>query len=272
MSEHNLNPNDMSKSNMDAMETSASQMSSKMSSSPATPPKAEHLEAKHLEAQHTEDVEDEHNGSEEFQLSNPVDAQDNKNNEDLPPLKGRIEAALFVTNKPLSITDLAELLREDMWAVEDALMELMADMTLRPDSAIELDDTDGYILQLRNEYKPLLEEMMPMELSAGAVRVLSAVAIKGPILQSELVETQGSSVYDYIPELLANRLVSKNRVGRSYRLNVTQRFYEYFKLLGDKSELRTMLSLMENQEKRGGFGPAKRLDEDVAHVGTQALQ
>lgn len=219
---------------------------------------------------------------EEFRLVNPEepDAHDtsgvteelnNQRDEVPPPLKGRIEAALFVTNKPLHITDLAELLHEDMWSVEDALMELMADMTLRPDSAIEIDDTDGYILQLRTEYKPLLEEMMPMELSPGAVRVLSAVAIKGPILQSELVETQGSAVYDYIPELLQNRLVSKNRVGRSYRLNVTQRFYEYFKLLGDKSELRTMLNLMENHEKRGGFGPAQRLEEDTAHLGKQAI-
>lgn len=198
------------------------------------------------------------------------DSSQNKEAEP-PPLKGRIEAALFITNKPLAITDLAELLNEDMWAVEDALMELMGDMTLRPDSAIELDDTDGYILQVRQEFKPLMETMMPMELSAGAVRVLSAVAIKGPILQSELVETQGSSVYDHIPELLANKLVSKNRVGRSYRLNVTQRFYEYFKLLGDKSELRTMLNLMEGRENRES-GHAKRLDANTAHVGEQTVE
>ncbi len=176
-----------------------------------------------------------------------------------PPLKGRVEAALFVTNKPLTITDLVELLSENPFAVEEALLDLMNDFAFREDSALEIGDSDGYILQVREEFRPISDAMMPMELPASALRILSAVAIKGPILQSELVETQGSAVYDAIPELLDRGLVSKNRVGRSYRLNVTQKFNEYFRLVGDKQELRTMVGLLEGDAPERNTGKTIRL-------------
>jgi segregation and condensation protein B len=188
------------------------------------------------------------------------------------PLKGQIEAALFVTNRPLCVAELAEQLRSDPLSVEEALLELMNDYAFRPDTALEIgDDTEGYILQVRQEFQPVAHAMMPMELPASVLRILSAIAIKGPILQSDLVETQGGAVYDAVPELLQRGLISKNRVGRSYRLNVTQKFNEYFKLLGDKQELRTMAGLLEGDVESGmaKSGKAIRL-KDASSEGVDA--
>lgn len=179
----------------------------------------------------------------------------------LTELKGRVEAALFVTNKPLSIADMVELLGTDPYSVEEALMELMNDYAFRPDTALEIGDADGYILQIREEFRTVSDSMMPMELPASSLRILSAIAIKGPILQSELVETQGSAVYDAVPELMERGLVSKNRVGRSYRLNVTQKFNEYFRLVGDKQELRIMVGLLEGDVPERNTGKAIRLTD-----------
>jgi segregation and condensation protein B len=168
---------------------------------------------------------------------------------DGPPLKGMIETVLFVTSQPLSPLDIAQIVEADIDAVEEAIMELMNDYAFRGDSAMEIDDTDGYILQIREEYKFVLDKMVPMELSQGALRTLSAIAIKAPVLQSDLVDMRGSSVYEHIPELLAKKLITKRREGRSYRLNVTKGFYEYFKLVGDKKELQIVMALMGREEK-----------------------
>ncbi len=170
-----------------------------------------------------------------------------------PPLKGMIETVLFVTNKPLQIMEIGELLGADDFEVEEALMELMNDYAFR-DGALEIDDADGYILQVREDYQPVLDKMMPMELTPGALRTLSAIAIKAPVLQSDLVEMRGSQVYDHIPELLARKLVTKKREGRSYRLNVTKNFFEYFKLVGDKKELQVLVSLLGNNDRAEGSG------------------
>jgi len=168
--------------------------------------------------------------------------------QDNVPLKGKVEAALFMTNKPLSIAEISQLLDAGLDDVEEALMALMNDLAFRADSALEIDDTDGYMLQIRSEYQPVMDKMLPMELSQGALKTLSAIAIKAPILQSELVLMRGVAVYDHIPELLAKKLVVKKREGRSYKLNVTQTFYEYFKLKGNKKELEVMMALMGEEE------------------------
>ena len=163
---------------------------------------------------------------------------------EVAPLKGRLEAALFITNHPLQIPELAALAGASCDDVELALMELISDYSFRQDSALEIDDADGYMLQTRDEYRMVTDKMMPMELSQGALRTLSAIAIKGPLLQSELVEFRGASVYDHIPELLAKKLVVKRREGRSYRLKVSPGFYEHFRLRGDKKELAALMRLM----------------------------
>ena len=50
-------------------------------------------------------------------------------------LKGYIEAALFVTHKPMTSSELAELLQVELYAVEEALLELIRDYGFREDSA-----------------------------------------------------------------------------------------------------------------------------------------
>ena len=154
------------------------------------------------------------------------------------PLKGRIEAVLFLTSRPLKLDELATLVEATIFATEDALIELVQDYGFRDDSVLEIDDgAEGYILQLRTEYKPLVNKMIPMDISVASVRTLSVIAIRGPLLQKDLIEMRGSSAYDHIQELLKLKLVHKKREGRSYMVSVTSKFHQHFKLKGDKKEL-----------------------------------
>ncbi len=157
------------------------------------------------------------------------------------PLKARIEAVLFLTGRALTITEIAEKLEEPSDAVEEALLELINDYSCREDSSLEIDDTDGYILQVKEEYESVVNKMVPVELSIGALRTLSAIALHAPLLQSQLIEVRGAAAYDHIKELLLHKLISKRRKDRSFILNVTPKFYEYFKLTGDKEELKEMI-------------------------------
>lgn len=154
------------------------------------------------------------------------------------PLKGRIEAVLFLTSRPLKLDDLAAHVEASIFETEDALIELIQDYGFRDDSVLEIDDgAEGYILQLRADYKPLVNKMIPMDISVASVRTLSVIAIRGPLLQKDLIEMRGSSAYDHIQELLKLKLVHKKREGRSYMVSVTSKFHQHFKLKGDKKDL-----------------------------------
>lgn len=153
-------------------------------------------------------------------------------------LKSRIEAVLFTTARVLQINDIAEILEvEDVEAVEEAMLDLIMDYGTR-DGALEIDDEDGYILQVKEEHMDIVEKLCPVELSKPVLKTLTVIALKEPIRQSVLKEYR-SNAYEHIAELVEKGLVSKTRDknGRSFNISTTPKFAEYFKLKGDLRSL-----------------------------------
>ena len=147
-----------------------------------------------------------------------------------PRLATHIEAILYLKAQPLSIKEISEYAQRDRAEVEEAILELMSDYAHR-DSALEVVETpNGYSLQLRSTYQNLLHHLVPAELGVGALRTLAAIALKTPILQTELIELRGSSAYQQVQELVDLGFVQKRREGRSYWLEVTNTFYQYFEI------------------------------------------
>jgi segregation and condensation protein B len=141
-----------------------------------------------------------------------------------------LEAILYIKAQPLSLEDLADTAGQPLHLVTDALLELMADYAHR-DSALEVVETPaGYSLQLRESYQALVTNLIPTELSVGAQRTLAAIALKSPILQTELIELRGSGAYQHIQDLLAQGFIKRRRQqeGRSYWLEVSDKFHQYF--------------------------------------------
>ena len=157
-------------------------------------------------------------------------------------LKSRVETVLFFTAKAISSQEIAEILGENIDEVEEALLELIMDYSSR-DGALEIDDEDGYILQVREEYIDIVEKLVPVELSQAVMKTLSVIALKEPVRQSYVKDLRGASAYDHIKELLEKGLISRKRDknGRSFNLRTTQKFREYFKLKGDTELLSKLI-------------------------------
>lgn len=159
-------------------------------------------------------------------------------------LKSKIETALFVTAKAMTIEEISQILKEDPIDIESAMLDLIVDYSSRQ-GALEIDDEDGYIIQVRNEYMDIVEKLVPVELKPTVLRTLSVIAIKEPIRQSQLIELRGQSAYDHIQDLLQKGLINrkKDKNGRSYVIKTTSKFAEYFKLKGDTKSLAKILDL-----------------------------
>jgi segregation and condensation protein B len=159
-------------------------------------------------------------------------------------IKGRIETVLFVSGKAVTIEEIAEILKEEPQKIESELLDLILDYSSK-DSALEIDDEDGYIIQVRDEYQDIVEKLVPVELKPAVLKTLSIIAIKQPIRQTQLKELRGAVAYDHIPELIEKGLITrkKDKNGRSYMLKTTPKFGEYFKLKGDTKALSKILDL-----------------------------
>lgn len=144
----------------------------------------------------------------------------------------QIEALLYIKGKPLSILEMGTSLELQPEEIEEALIELMSDYAHR-DSALEIIEGDaGYSLQLKSVYETLLYELIPAELGKGALRTLAAIAIKHPLLQTDLIELRGSSAYQQVATLVEHGFIRKRPQsdGRSYWLEVTDKFHQYFEI------------------------------------------
>ena len=159
-------------------------------------------------------------------------------------LKSRIEAVLFTTAKALSAKEIGEILEADTETVEEALLELIMDYSSR-DGALEIDDENGYILQVKEEHMDIVEKLCPVELKPPVLKTLTVIALKEPIRQSYLKELRGSNAYEHVQELLEKGLISrhKDKNGRSYNIKTTPKFAEYFKLKGDVRALVKTLNI-----------------------------
>lgn len=156
-------------------------------------------------------------------------------------LKSKIEAVLFVTAKAMQPTEISEILKVPVEDVESALLDLMFDYSSR-EGALEIDDEDGYILQVKAEHLDIVEKLCPVDLKPAVVKTLTVIALKEPIRQTELKEIR-SNAYEHIQELIEKGLISrtKDKNGRSYNLKTTPKFAEYFKLKGDAKTLAKLL-------------------------------
>lgn len=150
----------------------------------------------------------------------------------MPRIAITIEAILFLKGQPVSLAEIVEIAKCDRSEAKEAIIELMSDYAHR-DSALEiLETTKGYSLQLKEEFANLTQTLIPAELGVGALRTLAAIALKGGIAQPDLIELRGSGAYQHVQELVELGFVKKRKQAdsRSYWLQVTDKFHQYFQL------------------------------------------
>ena len=156
-------------------------------------------------------------------------------------LKSRIEAVLFVTGRAVQLDEIAKILDVEEQEIEDAMLSLIVDYSSR-DGALEIDDENGYIIQVKDDYMDIVEKLCPVDISNAVLKTLTVIALKEPIRQAELKELRGSTTYEHVTELVEKGLISRKRDknGRSYNLKTTPKFAEYFKLKGNSEILSKM--------------------------------
>lgn len=145
-------------------------------------------------------------------------------------LTNKIEAILYLKGEPLTLAQIALYAECQRSEANKAILELMSDYSHRETALEIVETTVGYSLQLRPSFQPLVQSLLPAELSLSLLRTLAAIALKEPILQTELINLRGSSAYQHVQELTNLGFIKKRPSGRSCELYVTEKFHQYFEI------------------------------------------
>ena len=155
-------------------------------------------------------------------------------------LKAQVEAVLFVSDTPVKTGAISKMLNASYDDVQSALVQLIQEYEDR-NGGLEIGTDDGYVIQVKTQYLNIVTDMMPLELNPGPMRTLSAIALKEPVLQSEVIDMRGSGAYDHINELAEQDLITKKPQGLTYILKTTKKFQQYFRLTQEADKIKEKL-------------------------------
>jgi segregation and condensation protein B len=148
-----------------------------------------------------------------------------------------IEAVLFTSGSYLSEAEIAELSGTD----EEAIPQVIDDIREKYeniDSALSIFEENGkYKMNVVEDYSYVVRSVVSeAELRDALMETLALIAYKAPVLQSDIVEARSARAYTHIKELLDRGFVERERDGRTFRLDVTDTFYDYFEV-ANRNEL-----------------------------------
>ena len=151
--------------------------------------------------------------------------------------KKKIEAVLFAVGKEISTERLASLSSLEVKEVKKVMKSLIAEYNDR-DHALKIESRDnGWKLTVRDEFVPLVSNIVTStEIEKPLMDTLAVIAWKYPIVQSEIIKLRGSGAYEHMSNLVQQGFVAKEIFGRTYKVKLTQKFFEYFDLPSEEAK------------------------------------
>jgi len=149
----------------------------------------------------------------------------------------RIEAILFAVGKEITVDRIASLCSLESSHVEETLTNLQQEYAQRDHSLHLIKKENGWKLTVRDEFVPLVSTLVSStEVERPLMETLAIIAWKYPILQADVIKLRGPVAYEHMRELETRGYVEKERFGRSYKIRLTKKFFEYFDLPSDEAK------------------------------------
>lgn len=144
--------------------------------------------------------------------------------------KAIVEAALFISETPLTLDKISKISGiNSTKELKDTIDEIKREFDT-DSHGVELALTnEGYQFQVKDRFLEKVSSLTTYsDISKGALRTLSIVALRQPVTQSEIIKIQGNKAYNYIKGLEKKGLIRAEKAGRTKLINTTKEFERYF--------------------------------------------
>lgn len=143
--------------------------------------------------------------------------------------KKLMEAALFMSPKALTLTELYDICQTPLTDLRTALNELIEEYRER-ESALEIiENSAGYQMKVRNVYEePVRKLAGGVHLGKSEMKTLAYIALKQPVKQSILVKYRTNKAYDDIKILEQEGFILREPAEKTFLIRTTKKFLKYF--------------------------------------------
>ena len=146
--------------------------------------------------------------------------------------KNKIEALLFAAARRMNTEEIAEITGiKDLELIKKGLNEIKTDYEQRGTSVVLAEDNGFWKLTVKDHYLPMVQKVINQtELDKPLMETLAVIAWKYPILQAAVIKIRHNKAYEHLKILEELGFITRNRFGRTKKITLTQKFFEYFDL------------------------------------------
>jgi len=149
----------------------------------------------------------------------------------------KVEAVIFAVGKEITSERISSLCSLDAKKVEEIMKKLAVDYAAKDNSLKIVEKENGWKLTVRDEFVPLVSSIVSStELERPLMETLAVIAWKYPIVQSDIIRLRSPAAYEHMRQLQEQGFIAKERSGRTYKIKLTKKFFEYFDLPSEEAK------------------------------------
>jgi segregation and condensation protein B len=143
----------------------------------------------------------------------------------------KVEAVLFAVGKEITSERIGSLCSLEISEVDKVMEQLQKKYQKANNSLHIIQKENGWKLTVRDQFIPLVSSIVSStELERPLMETLAVIAWKYPVVQSEIVKMRSPAAYEHMRSLVEQGFISKEKFGRTYKVKLTNKFFEYFDL------------------------------------------
>lgn len=196
--------------------------------------------------------------------------------------KSIVEAMLFATDSPLSLSRISSILKDlKPREVKSVIDQLNREYKVRNQGFAIREIASGYQMYTLPEYtfwvNQIYDHRKKQRLSQAALETLAIVAYKQPLIRSEIEHIRGVNCEGVLHTLLERNLITvvgrEKKAGRPLLYGTTKEFLSYFglKRLQDLPRMEELGSLLPEEGKEGELELMQRKEDRAEEQGSESL-
>jgi len=145
--------------------------------------------------------------------------------------KNKVEAVLFAAGKKVELAEIAKLCKISESTALEILKQLQDEYNKKDSSLKIFDEGTAWKITVKEDYLSIVQNIVAeTELDKSLMETLAVIAWKYPVLQSDVIKIRHNKAYDHLKQLEEMGFIGKEKYGRTFRLKLTPKFFNYFDL------------------------------------------
>ncbi len=141
----------------------------------------------------------------------------------------KIEAILFCNPEGINLNRLSHLIGiGSQGQVRQILKKMQEEYSEKGIKIIE--ENKKWKFKVADEFAELVKEAALPEIEKAVIETLAFIAWKKETTQNEIVKFRSNKAYNHIKELKNRGFINSKKTGKTNKITLTKKFYEYFNL------------------------------------------